>query len=190
MHQDLCSVCSTLVVERKRAACKECKETKIRPMPAAGEGLYFAGRCALLMQRNHLATRLGQGSARKKRGQDFSNKSPVLFFSGRSKSSATPRWQFSSRWNRIVRGMGLPLPGLCLKQGRQGFRPHLGDKLLPLPDSGVDLVSVLEIGGQGSVDLGEGSARVRGYDFVRALGHAFVPDFMPPEGSKRWCMIC
>src|SRR4029079_1091488 len=82
--------------------------------------------------------------------------------------------QFSSRWNRIVRGIGLPC--LELIEDRRGSSPELLGKLLAVLNLPVYLVPVVEVVGQGRVNVREGDGRVLGDDFVRAHPHSLGPD--------------
>src|SRR5215210_3724547 len=73
--------------------------------------------------------------------------------------------QFSSRWKRIVRGIGLPCLKELLELRRRGLRLQLLDESPLLLDFGVDLVAVVVVVGQGRMDLGERDRGVGGHDF-------------------------
>src|ERR687898_397501 len=70
----------------------------------------------------------------------------------RLKPRAIARWQFSSRWNRIVRGIGLPSLEHLLQAGRPRLGPHLLGEPLAFLDGRVNLLAVLVVVGQGPVD--------------------------------------
>src|SRR5436305_922124 len=83
--------------------------------------------------------------------------------------AAIARLPFSSRWKRIVRGIGGPSPELLLLEGTgPPFRLHLANVPLAFEDVGVDLLAVLIIVGQGRVDVREREARIGRDDFIRA----------------------
>src|SRR5262249_46975876 len=88
--------------------------------------------------------------------------------------AAMAREQFSSRWNRIVRGIDLP----CLKllEDGRGAGPELLGKLLAVADLPVDLIAVVTVIGQGRVNVREGDGRILGHDLVRAHPHPLMPD--------------
>src|SRR5437764_10038507 len=66
----------------------------------------------------------------------------------RRSPSAIARWQSSSRWKRIVRGIGLPLPELLLDEGRARLGPHVRDETLTRADVVVDLLPVFIVVGE------------------------------------------
>ena len=78
------------------------------------------------------------------------------------------RWQFSSRWNRIVRGIGAPLLEPLSEQGRRGLGLHLGDEPLTLPNRSVHLRSVLVIVSQGGMDVRQRDGGVSRHNLIRA----------------------
>src|SRR3954462_7188700 len=94
----------------------------------------------------------------------------------RLKPPAMAPWQFSSRWKRIVRGIGLP----GLQEFLQAGRPCLGlqflDESLPLFDGSVDLLAIFVVVGEGCMNVRQGDGRVMRHDFVGAHAHPLVPD--------------
>src|SRR5262245_9758093 len=89
--------------------------------------------------------------------------------------------QCSSRWKRIVRGIGLPCRKELFELRRGRLRLHLLDESTLVLDGGVNLVSVVVVVGKGRVHLGEGNRGVSRGDLGRRHPHLLVPDGNVPH---------